>query len=432
MNNFYLRKKINSLIPGGAHTYSRGDDQFPENAPALLEKGKGCYVWGSDGKKYLDYGMGLRSVTIGYAQEEIDKAAIEEIKKGNNLPKSTFTELRAAEKILKLFPSMDMVKFAKNGSVVTTAAVKLARAYTGRKYIVRCADHPFFSYDDWFIGDTVMKRGIPEEISKLTLNFRFNEIDSLLEVFQKHKGEIACVIMEPTTHIQPEKGFLGEVLDITHKNKAVFISDEISCAFRVGMATTIDCYNVTPDLIAVGKGVANGYACDALLGKREIMRLGGIDHNEERVFLTSTTFGGELSALGAMMATIDYFKKHNVLKHLWDYNIKLLEGANKISSDLNLADYFYFEGFGGRVNFVAKDNKGNNSFEFRTLFAQEMVKNGILIPWVSNSYSHKEKELNMTLEAIRNSLEVYRKALKEGVKKYLRGKVMKPVFRKYN
>jgi glutamate-1-semialdehyde 2,1-aminomutase len=431
-NNIELRKKINSLIPGGAHTYSRGDDQFPENAPALLEKGVGCYVWGSDGKKYLDYGMGLRSVTIGYAQKEIDRAAIKEIKRGNNLTKATFTELKAAEKLLSLFPGMDMVKFAKNGSTVTTAAVKLARAYTGKKYIVRCLDHPFFSYDDWFIGDTVLSRGIPEEIRKLTLNFRFNDINSLAKVFKEYPGQIACVIMEPTTHIQPKEGFLQEVLELAHENKAVFISDEISCSFRVGMAVTIDYYGVIPDLITVGKGIANGYAIDALLGKREIMRLGGIDHNEERVFLTSTTFGSEMSALGAMMATIDYFKKHNVLKYLFNYNKKLIDGANKISKNLNLIDYFYFEGFPGRVNFVTKDKKGESSYVFRTLFAQEMVKNGILIPWVANSYSHKEKELQMTFKGIENSLEIYKKALKEGPEKYVKGKIMKPVFRKYN
>lgn len=432
MSNEQLRRKIHSLIPGGAHTYSRGDDQFPENAPALLEKAKDCYVWGSDGKKYLDYGMGLRSVTIGYANEVIDNAAIAEIRKGANLPKSSMTELKAAEKILGIFKGMEMVKFAKNGSTVTTAAVKLARAYTGRKYIVRCLEHPFFSYDDWFIGDTIMNRGIPPEISSLTLNFRFNDINSLKNVFQKYKDRIACVIMEPTTHVQPERGFLDEVLELTHKNNAVFISDEISCTFRVGMATTTDCYNVVPDLITAGKGIANGYPIDALLGKREIMRIGGIEHNEERVFLTSTTFGGEMISLGAMMAVIDYFKKYNVLSYLWDYNKKLIDGVNKISDELDIKDNFYFEGFPGRVNYVAKGNNGNVSLEFRTLFSQEMIKNGVLIPWVTNCYAHKKEHLDFTLKAVRRSLNVYKKALKEGVNEYLKGKAIKPVFRKYN
>ncbi|MCG2825298.1 MAG: glutamate-1-semialdehyde 2,1-aminomutase [Thermoplasmatales archaeon] len=426
-----LRKKIHSLIPGGAHTYSRGDDQFPENAPAVLVKGKGCYVWGSDNKKYLDYGMGLRAVTIGYARPEIDNAAIREIKKGNNLTKASMTELKAAEKMLKLYPGMDMIKFAKNGSTVTTAAVKLARAYTNKKYVVRCADHPFFSYDDWFIGDTVMNRGIPEEYKKLTLNFRFNDVGSLKKVFKKYKNQIACVIMEPTTHIQPEKGFLDEVKEITHKNNAVLIFDEVSCSFRVDYATYKG-YNVIPDMVTVGKGIANGYSVDALLGKKEIMKLGGIHHNQERVFLISTTFGAEMSGLGALMATIDFYKKHNVIKHIWNYGEKLRDGVNKISDELGLMDYFYITDFPPRIEYVAKDKNKKPSFELRTLFAQEMVKQKILILCITPSYSHKDKELKITLDAVRNSLEVYRKALNGNLNKYLHSAAIKPVFRKYN
>lgn len=431
ISNHTFKEKIHSLIPGGAHTYSRGDDQFPENAPALLKRGKGAYVWGSNGKKFLDYGMGLRSITIGYAHEEIDKAAIAEIKKGNTLTKTSMTELKAAEKLLQLFPDMDMVKFATNGSTVTTAAVKLARAYTGRDLIIRCADHPFFSYDDWFIGDTIMNRGVPNDIRHLTQNFRFNDIESLQKVFTKYKGEIACVITEPTTHVQPNKNFLNEVEQITHQNDALLISDEVSCCFRVDYATYSH-YKFMPDIVTVGKGIANGYPVDALIGKKEIMELGGIKHDQERVFLTSTTFGSSMSGLGAMMATIDFYRKYDVLDHLWDYNKKLMDGANKIASDLNIDTKFYFEGFPGRLNFVTKDAKGKISFEFRTLFAQEMVRQRILIPWVSNSYAHKKHELNMTLEAIQNSLETYKKALAEGINRYLRGKSIKPVFRKYN
>ena len=426
-----LKKLSHALIPGGAHTYSRGDDQFPENAPAILERGKGAYVWDSDGKKYLDYGMGLRSVTIGYAQPEIDQAAIKEIKKGNNLPKTSRTELEAAQKILELYPGMDMVKFATNGSTVTTAATKLARAYTGKKLIARCINHPFFSYDDWFIGDTVINRGIPEEIKKLTVNFEFNNIDSLKEVFEKNKGRVACVILEPTTHIQPKKDFLKKVEKLTHKNNALLISDEVSCAFRVDYASYKH-YGFMPDLVTIGKGIANGYAVDALLGKRKVMKLGGLEHKQERVFLISTTFGATMEGLGAMMATIDFFKKHNVLNHLWDYNQKLMEGVNKIAEDLGIRNNFYFEGFPGRLNFVAKDENKKESYEFRTLFIQEMLKREILIPWISNSYSHKQKELETTLEATRKTLKVYKMALAKGIDKYLEGRPIKPVFRKFN
>jgi len=423
-----LRDKIHSLIPGGAHTYSRGDDQFPDNAPELLVRGKGAYSWGSDDKKYLDYGMGLRSVTIGYAQEEIDRAAIEAIKNGNTLTKASVVELQAAEKILELFPGMDMVKFAKNGSTITTAAVKLARAYTGKKKIARCIDHPFFSYDDWFVGDTIMNRGVPKEICNLTVNFKFNDIDSLKKLFQEH-DDIACVMIEPTTHVQPNPGFLKQVQEITHANGALLISDEISCTFRVDYAV-YPRYDFNPDMVTIGKGMANGYAVDALLGTRDVMELGGIRHDSERVFLISTTFGATMLGLSAMIATIDFFKQNDVLSHLWKYNEDLIAGANEIAKEIS--DYFFFEGFSGRVNFVCKDKNKESSYPFRTLFAQEMVKKGILIPWVANSFAHKQEELDFTLKAIKESLEVYKKALDEGVERYLEGKAMKPVFRKFN
>ncbi len=426
-----LKDRINSLIPGGAHTYSRGDDQFADNAPAVIVRGKGAYVWDADGKKYLDYGMGLRSITIGYGQKEICDAAIEEIKKGNNMSKASMTELLAAEKLLPLFPGMDMVKFATNGSTVTTAATKLARAYTGRKLIARCIEHPFFSYDDWFIGDTVINRGVPEEISKLTVNFKFNDIDSLKKLFDENKDQIACVMIEPTTHVQPKPGFMKQVEKLTHENSALLISDEVSCTFRVGYAV-YPMYDFMPDMVTIGKGIANGFAVDALLGKREVMEIGGIRHNQERVFLISTTFGASMSGLGAMMATIDFFKEHDVLKHLWDYNQKLMDGVNAISNELGIADKFYFEGFPGRINFVTKDKDGNPSLEFRTLFSQEMIKNKIIMPWVTNCYAHKEKELAYTLKAIRKALKVYKKALNKGIDKYLESRPIKPVFRKYN
>lgn len=431
MSNKELKDKIHSLIPGGAHTYSRGDDQFPDNAPAAMERGKGAYAWGSDGEKYLDYGMGLRSVTLGYSQEEINNAVIEEINKGNILTKSSITEYKAAEKILELFPGMDMVKFGTNGSTVTTAAVKLARAYTGKKYIIRCLDHPFFSYDDWFIGDTVVNRGVPEEIRNLTLNFRFNDIDSLKKVFEEHKNEIACVILEPTSHIEPDEGFMKDVEELTHENNALLISDEISCSFRVDYACYPK-YKFMPDMVTMGKGVANGYPVAGLLGRRDILDLGGIRHKEERVFLISTTFGSSMSGLGALMATIDYYKQHDVLDHLWRYNEQLIQRSNDISTGMGIGDKFYFEGFGGRVNFVTKDAQGNPSMEFRTLFAQEMIKNNVMIPWVANSFSHKQEELEITLDAISNSLDVYKKALNNGLDGLLEGETMKPVFRKYN
>ena len=298
-------KKLHQLIPGGAHTYSRGDDQFPYNTPSILERGEGAYLFDIIGTKYLDYGMGLRSVNIGYANREIAEAMFAEALKGNNLTRASLTELRAAELIVNLIDSVDMVKFAKHGSSVTTAAVKLARAYTKKKYICVPQEHPFFSFDDWFIGSTPLTRGIPEENLQLTLKFNYNDIASLEKLFKEYPNQIACVILEPATNISPclncdrnitscnqcgNVNFLKQVQQICNHEKAVFILDEMITGFRWHLKGAQYYYDVQPDLCTFGKAMANGFAVAALCGKKEIMKIGGIlDEGSERVLLTSTT-----------------------------------------------------------------------------------------------------------------------------------------------
>lgn len=432
MKNELYQLKANTLISGGAHTYSRGDDQYPVNAPPILEKGEGCYVWDMDGNEYLDYGMALRSVTIGYGNRRIANAAIEQIFKGNNLTRASKIEVEAAEAMVNLFQGMDMVKFGKNGSTVTTAATKIARAYTGRKYIARCAEHPFFSYDDWFIGDTIMNSGVPNEISKLTLRFHYNNLKSLEELFNAYKGQIACVILEPSTHIEPQDGFLQGVRNLCDKNSTVLILDEMITGFRWDLRGAQNYYGVIPDLCTFGKGMANGFSVAALLGKKEIMSLGGLSHNKERVFLASTTHGAEMSSLGALVETIKVYEELDVISHLWCYGNRLKTGLNLISKEFDILDYFYLEGPAVNMNYVCKNELGVPSLEFRTLFIQEMIKNGVLMPYIALSYSHDNPALEKTLDAARNTLSVYKKALEEGVDKYLDGRPIKPVFRKYN
>ena len=426
-------ERLNNLIPGGCHTYSRGDDQYPENAPQIFERGKGAYTYTPDGKEFLDYIMALRAVTIGYGEKRIADAAIEQIWKGNNLSRASVIELEAAEAMVDLFPSVDMVKFAKNGSTVTSAAVKMARAYTGRKYIIRCFDHPFFSYDDWFIGDTVITRGIPKESHEHTVNFRYNDIQSLEVLFAQHPNEVAGVILEPATGEHPKDNFLQKVRDLCHKNGALFILDEMITGFRWHLQGAQTYYNVEPDLCTFGKGMANGFSVAALCGKREFMKIGGIKEiGAERVFLTSTTHGAEMSGLGALVETIKFYKEHDVIGHLWYYGTKLVAGLNAIAKELGIEDYFSAGGIECNPYYTTKDADKKVSMAFRTLFSQEMIKNGVLMPALIFSYAHKQKELDRTFEATRKALQVYKKALEEGVEKYLVGEVIKPVFRKYN
>lgn len=439
MKNY--KELLNNLIPGGAHTYSRGDDQYPTNAPPILEKGKGAYVWDPSGKKYLDYGMALRAVTLGYADDNVNKAAFRQIEKGVNLTRATTLELEAAQTMVDLINGADMVKFAKNGSNVTTAAVKIARAYTGRKYVCVPKQQPFFSFDDWFIGTTPILKGIPSEHHSTTLVFEYNNIESLQTLFDQYPNEIAAVIMEPATTLLPisyEKdgkrtNFLKEVQNICNKNGTVFIIDEMITGFRWHLNGAQAYYDIQPDISTFGKGMANGFAVSAMVGKRELMEMGSI-HKEgtERTFLLSTTHGAEMCGLGAFLETVKIYKEKNVINHLWKYGEKLFNGVNTISKQLDIKDFFYMEGNFVSMNYVTKDTTGNISLAFRTLFAQEMIKNGVLIPWVAPSFMHKDEELNFTLEAVENSLKVLKKALEEGINKYLVGPTIKPVFRQFN
>ncbi|HTB99836.1 MAG TPA: glutamate-1-semialdehyde 2,1-aminomutase, partial [Ferruginibacter sp.] len=427
------KERLHSLIPGGAHTYSRGDDQFPSNAPAILERGEGAYVYSPDNKKFLDYGMGLRSVNIGYGNKEIADACYNEILKGNNLTRASVTELNAAQLLAELIPSVDMVKFAKHGSVVTSAAIKLARAYTGKKYVLVPAEQPFFSYDDWFIGSTIMQRGIPAEMASLTLKFNYNNIDSVQRLFEQYDGQIAAVILEASTTVEPKNNFLQRIKDLCIKNNAVFILDEMITGFRWHLQGAQTYYNIEADLCTFGKAMANGFALAALAGKKEIMQIGGIlKEGSERVFLTSTTHGAEMCALGAFIKTMEILQRDNVIDHLWNYGEKLINGMNGIAKELHIEEYFYVEGYPCAPAYITKDKDKNISLPMRTLFAQEMIKHNVMMPWIALSYSHNQNELDFTLEAVRKSLNIYKQAIDSGIDNYLNSPVIKPVFRKYN
>jgi len=426
------KERLEKVIPGGAHTYSRGADQYPINAPQILARGEGAYVWDNYGQKFLDFGMALRAVTIGYGYKPVAEAAIREIFNGNNLTRPSIIELEAAETLCNLIPWVDMVKFAKNGSTVTTAALKLSRAFTGRKMVARCLQHPFFSFDDWFIGDTPMDNGIPEEEKKMTVHFNYNDISSLELLFDQYPNQIACVILEPATTEEPKDFYLHKVKDLCQKNRAIFVLDEMISGFRWDIQGACKYYNIVPDLVTYGKGMANGFSVAALGGKREIMELGGLNHDRERVFLISTTHGAEMCGLGAFVETIKQYEKIGVIDQIRESGSSLISGMNEIAKELGLSDYFKVVGTPYSPNYLTYDQNKVISLPLRTLFSQEMIKHGVLMPWIAMSWSHKQTEIEMALEATRASLKAYKIALNSDINNLLIGPSIKPVFRKYN
>ena len=448
-----FQTRLNRVIPGGAHTYSRGHDQFPTNAPQIMARGLGPRLWDPGGKEYLDYGMGLRAVTLGYANPRVNQAAIHQIENGNTLTRASEVELEAAELITQIIPGAEMVKFAKNGSNATTAAAKIARAYTGRRFVCVPRQHPFFSFDDWFIGTTPLQRGIPREHVSSTLVFDYDDIQSLISLFEAYPGQIAAVMLEPATTVTPcfadcselsanstclvcphkEKNFLHQVQALCRKEEALFILDEMITGFRWALEGAASYFGVQPDLMTFGKGMSNGFSVAAVTGRREVMEIGAIDKpGTERVFLLSTTHGGEMSGLGAFVETVKIYQEEDVCHHLWDFGAQLKKQMNDLAVELGIKDYFEIVGPSISLNYITRDPQGDFSLEYRTLFSQEMIRNSVLMPWIAQSWSHKSGELDQTLSAARNALGIYSRALEDGLASHLDSPAIKPVFRKFN
>ena len=439
MNDAYT-KRLLKAIPGGAHTYSRGFDQFPANAPQILKNGLGAYTFDQDNKRFLDYGMALRSVHLGYAEPMINQAAIEQINNGNNLTRASLIELEAAELFIELIDSVDMVKFTKNGSTAVSAAIKLARAYTGREMIARCVEHPFFSYDDWFIASTPITRGIPLSTIEQTKTFEYNNLASLAKLLDSYPEKFACVVLEPSTvthpcasKTHPGENYLHDVKRLCHKHGIVFILDEMITGFRWHLKGAQHYYNVQADLSTFGKAMANGFSVAAVGGKRAIMAQGSIEQRgQERLFLLSTTHGAEMSGLGAFVATMKFMQQQPVIAHLWSYGQQLIDLFNQLAQAEGINEYIFCSGIACSPGYTTLDEKRQPCLAMRTLFSQEMIKQGVLMPWIALSYRHGEQELALTKAALTSALRVYKQALENGVEHYLLGDAIKPVFRQKN
>ncbi len=427
-----LQKKFHSVIPGGAHTYAKGDDQFPEFMPPYIVRGEGSHVWDADGNEFIEYGSGLRAVSLGHAYKPVIEAASRQMLLGSNYIRPSMNEIECAEMLLSLVEGAEMAKFGKNGSDVNNAAVKVSRAYTGRDLVAICSSHPFYSVDDWFIGSTPMNAGIPKVIQDLTVKFTYNDTKSLENLFNQYPNQIACVILEAEKETAPVNNFLQDVQRLCRQHGAVFILDEMITGFRWHLNGAQKFHGITPDLSTFGKAMSNGFSVSALVGKRDIMRLGGLDHDKERVFLISTTHGAETHALAAAMATMTAYKNEPVVEHLWKQGERLEKGMNKVISDHGLQDNIVILGKPCCLVYGTRDQEKKPSQPFRTLFIQEIMKRGILASSLVVGYSHTDKDIDRTVEAIDGALGVYKKALNEGVEKYLVGKPVKPVFRRLN
>jgi glutamate-1-semialdehyde 2,1-aminomutase len=427
-----MQARARHLIPGGSHTYAKGEDQYPVLAPGFIERGSGCHVWDVDGNEYIEYGMGNRAVGLGHAYPTVLRAVEAALRNGANFTRPARIELDCAEAFLELIDA-EMVKFCKDGSDATSAAVRLARAYTERDLIACCADHPFFSTDDWFIGTTPMNAGIPEAVRNLAVTFRYNDIASVRALFERYPGKVAALILEPSRGEDPADGFLHNVQRLCRENGALLILDEMITGFRWHRSGAQALYGIKPDLSTFGKAMGNGFSVSALAGKREYMRLGGLEHTDRpRVFLLSTTHGAETHALAAAIATMRVYQSEGVIEHLYAQGAKLRHGIEQAAKRHGVDGHFKVVGRPCCLAFATLDPDGKPSQAYRSLFLQETIRRGVLMPSLVVSYTHDNAAVAKTIEAVDGALAVYAQALESGVDRFLVGRPSQVVFRRYN
>jgi len=410
-----LRERARVVIPSGTQTFSKGTTQFVQGvAPVYLERAQGSRVWDVDGNEYVDYAMGLGPIILGHDHPAVTEAVVRQARRGVSLSLPHPLEVELAERLVDLLPCAEMVRFGKNGSDVTSGAVRAARAFTGRD-LVACSG--YHGWQDWFIGTTTRNKGVPEAVQGLTKTFAYNDLASLERLFAEHPGQIACVVMEPAGAAMPQPGYLEAVRELTRREGALLVFDEVITGFRFALGGAQELFGVTPDLACVGKAMANGYPLSAVVGRRDVMEI------FDEIFF-SFTFGGEAVSLAASLATIGELERLG-LAQLWEQGAVLQDGLTALAAEHGLADRVQCVGPSVRTIVAFKAEDGTEDLHAKSVFQQECVKRGVLFPGYHNmTFSHTDEDVAHTLAVYRAALQ----ALAAGAP--LEGAPVEPVFRR--
>jgi glutamate-1-semialdehyde 2,1-aminomutase len=354
-----------------------------------LKRSKGAYSWDVDGNRYIDLVSSLAAVTFGYGDKRISKSVRKQLKSGITLSLPTRLEAEVAEMLIEMIPSAEKVRFGKNGSDATSAAIRLARAYTGRDHIAMCGYH---GWQDWSIASTTRNKGIPKSVIDLTHSFKYNDLSSLEVIFSRFPRDIAAVIMEPMNVAYPNPGFLESVKELAHKYGALLIFDETITGFRYANGGGQELFGVTPDLSTFGKGIANGFPLSAVVGSSDVME------QMSEIFF-SGTFGGELLSLQAAKTSLQMYKDENVVARLVGIGEKLNKGVSEILMGNEMDSYLELSGH-PTWKFLTWSKVNNyNEMQLKTYFLQECFAEGLLVLNSNNvTLSHTSKVLNRALD----------------------------------
>jgi glutamate-1-semialdehyde 2,1-aminomutase len=417
-----LLERAERTIPLGSQTFSKSKTAFPTDAaPHFLDRGNGSHVWDVDGNEYIDFINGLAPVVLGYCDPDVDEAVRKQLMKGVSFSLATELEMEVAELLVKYIPCAEKVRFGKNGTDATSAAVRLARAYTGRDRVAVCGYH---GWQDWYIGSTSRFKGVPQAVRDLTHTFGYNDLSSLEKLLTEHKGEFACVVMEPMNLTFPSAGFLREVADLIHQHGGLLVFDEIVTGFRYSMGGAQQLFGVTPDLATFGKSMGNGYPISAVVGRADVMG------EMEEIFF-SGTFGGEALSLAACVATIEKLARLYVPSRLATMGTRLVNDFQAHIQAYGLSDVIGVSGHPSWSILTFKDHPRATLWETKSLFLQEMIARGILVVATHNmSLTHTEEDMLATSKAQSESLAIVREAIDSGdIRSFLVGKPIEPLFR---
>lgn len=414
--------RAEKTIPLGSQTFSKSRTQYAVGiSPLYAAKARGAKLWDLDGNCYIDLVSALASVTLGYGDKGVEKAVRKQMTRGVSMSLPGVLEAEVSELIVEMVPSAEMVRFGKNGTDATSAAVRLARAYTGRDHIIVCGYH---GWQDWFIGSTTRNKGIPESVSALTHKFNYNDLASLETLLREYEGKIAAVIMEPMNAIFPVPGFLESVKQLTKDAGALLVFDETITGFRFSKGGAQEMFGVIPDLSTFGKGIANGFPLSAIVGSRDIMM------EMEEVFF-SGTFGGELLSLAAAKEVLTRHSNQDICGKIAEIGSELTSATRSIIELHNLENVIKLSGHESWT-FLNWSNSGEfSSDEIKTLFAQEMYKRGVLVLSSHNvTLAHKSKQRSQLIAVYNEVAGLLSKAINSGnLRRLLEVEPLKPLFK---
>ena len=420
-SNKFLRK-VKEVIPLASQTFSKSHLVYVDGAaPMFITHAKGSHVWDIDGHEYVDMINGLLPIILGYQYPAVDNAIKKQLDKGIVFSLPSPLEYELAQLITKHIPGAEMVRFGKTGSDVTSAAVRLARAVTGREHVAVGGYH---GWHDWYIGSTTRYLGVPEAVRKLTHKFAYNDISSLEKIFKQHKNEVAAVILEPMNTDFPADNYLQKVKNLAHKHEALLIFDEMITGFRFDLGGAQKLFGVIPDLACFGKSIANGMPLSVLVGKKKYME------KVNDIFFSGSYLGETLS-LAAAIATIKEIERKGVIEKVRRKGEYLQEHTRRLIADTGLGDVIRLTGHPSWQLFLFSEGYGYKPLEIKTYIQQEILQAGFLWSGSHNmSYAHSKEDLDGILAAYKKVFtKLKRLLITKQLRQNLAGKPISDVFK---